>query len=296
MDGPEGEYLTDRLTDESIRFIEANPDRPFLLFLSFYTVHTPIQACERHLERFETKAAHLPNQGNPAYIQEHEGFTLVNQVRPDYASMVYAMDENVGRLLQKLKETGLEENTVIIFTSDNGGLSTLPENRNPPTSVKPLRAGKGWCYEGGIRVPLIIKAPGTTSPGSITDVPVISHDFYPTMLSLAGFSPMPEQHQDGLNLLPLLQGKTSLEREALIWHYPHYHGSTWTPGAAIRMGDWKLIEFYDYGKTELYNLRNDPGEQTDLSAQEPERVKVLKEKLVEMQKETGSKRPLPNDL
>ncbi len=293
-DGPEGEYLTDRLTDESISFIENNKEQPFLLYLSFYTVHTPIQASKRHIEKFEAKAANL-SQSEPELIKEHEGITRINQSRPDYASMLYAMDENVGRLLKKLKEAGLEENTVIIFTSDNGGLSTLPENRNPPTSVKPLRAGKGWCYEGGIRVPLIIKAPDIIRSGTTSDVPVISHDFYPTMLSLAGFSPMPEQHQDGVNLLPLLKGEKSLEREALIWHYPHYHGSTWTPGAAIRMGDWKLIEFYDYGKTELYNLSNDIGEQNDLATTLPDKVKELKEKLLEIQEATEAKLPMEND-
>ena len=294
-DGPEGEYLTDRLTDESIQFIETHKDQPFFLFLSFYTVHTPIQACERHIEKFETKAAHLPNGGKLEYIQEHEGFTLANQVRPDYASMVHVMDENVGKLLQKLEETGLAENTVVIFTSDNGGLSTLPESRIPPTSVKPLRGGKGWCYEGGIRVPLIVKAPGITTAGSTSDVPVISHDFYPTMLALAGLPTKPEQHQDGMNLLPLLKGEKSLEREALFWHFPHYHGSTWAPGAAIRMGEWKLIEFYDYEKTELYNLHNDVGEHTDLSDTHPEKVKELKDKLVELQKETEAKFPTPNE-
>lgn len=294
-DGPEGEYLTDRLTDESIQFIEASQDQPFLLYLSYYTVHTPIQACERHIEKFETKATTLPGGGEPEYVQEHEGYTLVKQVRPDYASMVHAMDENIGRLLQKLEESGKADNTIVIFTSDNGGLSTLPENRIPPTSVKPLRGGKGWCYEGGIRVPLIIKAPGITTAGSTSDVPVISHDFYPTLLALAGFSAMPEQHQDGVNLLPLLEGKQALDREALFWHFPHYHGSTWTPGAAIRMGEWKLIEFYDYAKTELYNLSNDEGEHTDLSEAHPEKVKALKAKLLELQQTTKAKFPTPNE-
>ncbi len=158
-DGPEGEYLTDRLTDESIKFMEENGENPFLLFLSFYTVHTPIQANKDHIGYFQSKKDKLPGGGEPLLEVEHDGSTLTNQANAEYASMVYSMDENVGRLVTYLEQSRLSENTYIIFTSDNGGLSTLPSGRVAPTSVKPLRAGKGWCYEGGIRVPLIIKTP-----------------------------------------------------------------------------------------------------------------------------------------
>lgn len=294
IDGPEGEYLTDRLTDESIRFLEGNHKEPFLLYLSFYTVHTPIQACKRFLEKYEAKADALPEIEGPAFIPEHDGTTRQRQDRPDYATMVHAMDENVGRLLDKLDELKLTGNTVVIFMSDNGGLATLPKNRDAPTANLPLRAGKGWCYEGGIREPFILRAPGVTKPGSIGNMPVISTDFYPTMLELAGIDPMPDQHRDGLSLVPLLKGSDSLNRDALFWHYPHYHGSTWTPGAAVRVGDWKLIEFYDKEKIELYNLKDDIGERHELSQQYPERARELADRLHRWQKDIGALMPVPN--
>ncbi len=290
-DGPEGEYLTDRLTNESIQFLEKNQENPFLLYLSFYTVHTPIQACKRHLERFKKKAEKLPP--GPEDVPEHEGLTKMRQDNPEYASMVYAMDENIGRVLDKLDELNLSDNTVIIFTSDNGGLSTLGR-RGFPTCNLPLRAGKGWCYEGGIREPLIIRAPGITKPGTLCYEPVISMDFYPTMLELAGFPLKPKQHADGLSLVSLLKGGRQLNRNTLHWHYPHYHGSTWKPGAAIRDGDWKLIEFYHYDKVELYNLKKDIGEQNDLSEKYPDKRKELLAKLHQWQKDIGARLPAPN--
>ena len=288
-DGPEGEYLTDRLTDETIRFIESSAGQPFFAYLSFYTVHTPIQANRELIEYYNDKAAKLGL--NKELIDEHQGSTLLEQVRPDYASMVAAMDKNVGKIRDYLAEKGLDKNTYIIFTSDNGGLSTLWPNSFPPTSVKPLRAGKGWCYEGGIRVPLIINGPGLSAGKSST--PVTSTDFYPTILELAGLKPMPEQHVDGLSLVPVLNGG-DLERDAIFWHYPHYHGSTWTPGAAIRMDKWKLVEFYDYEKVELYNLESDIGESTDLSEKEPEKLRELLAALRKLQAETGALFPEDN--
>ena len=205
--------------------------------------------------------------------------------------MVYALDENVGRLMQVLHETGLWDNTVIIFTSDNGGLSTLASSRGAaPTSVKPLRAGKGWLYEGGIRVPLLIKPdqPGCRD-SAVCDVPVSGTDFFPTILDLAGLPSMPELHVDGFSLSPLLEGIPDLSRQEIFWHYPHYHGSAWKPGAAIRQGEWKLIEFHETGKTELYNLAGDPGEENDLSEDHPEIVSSLQQRLHALQKETGAK-------
>jgi arylsulfatase A-like enzyme len=292
-DGPQDEYLTDRLTDESIAFLRENSEKPFLLFLSFYTVHTPIQACRRHEQRFTEKAKSLPVLSEPKERREHDGVTKLHQNLPDYATMVYAMDENIGRLLGALKDEGLDENTVVIFTSDNGGLSTL-KNHGYPTSNVPLRAGKGWCYEGGIRVPLIIRAPYVVEKGSVCFEPVVSMDFFPTMLELAEKPLSPLDHMDGLSLTPLFRGESQLSRDALYWHYPHYHGSTWTPGAAIRQRDWKLIEFYDYGKVELYNLKDDLGEQNDIASSMPQKADEMLDRLHMWQHELGAKMPMLN--
>jgi len=273
-DGPKGEYLTDRLTDETVRFLERHKDEPFLAYVSFYTVHTPIQACKRHAAKFDAKRAKLPPLKGPAQRREHDGWTKMRQDNAAYATMVHAMDENVGRLLAALDRLGLADHTVVIFTSDNGGRSTLHRSGNPTCNL-PLRAGKGWCYEGGIRVPLIIRAPGVTKAGATCPVAVNSADFYPTVLELAGLPLSPAQHADGVSVLPLLTGGTGLDREFIVWHYPHYHGSAWTPGSAIRAGDWKLIKFYDKQKVELYNLRDDIGERNELSRKHPEKVKQL---------------------
>ncbi len=292
-DGPEGEYLPDRLTSESLAFIDENRNEPFLLFLSFYTVHTPIQASKRHLAKYEAKQATLPNDGKMKFAPEGDGQTLLEQVRPDYASMMEAMDENVGRLLQKLKDEGLWENTIIIFTSDNGGLTTLPENRTPPTAVPPLRAGKGWCYEGGIRVPLLVRVPGINQGGMVSEVPVISHDFYPTLVNALELNVKQDVDFDGVDISPALRQK-SLQRETLFWHYPHYHGSTWTPGAAIRQGDWKLVVRYENKHSELYNLAEDVGEQNDLSADFPAKKRELEKLLLEKQRAMGASLPERN--
>ncbi|HOF40487.1 MAG TPA: sulfatase [Candidatus Hydrogenedentes bacterium] len=292
-DGPEGEYLTDRLTDESIRFLESAKDDPFLLYLSFYTVHTPIQACTRHLAHFTEKAAALPEPEGPVFLEVPGGTTRMRQDRPDYASMVRAMDENVGRLLDALDTLGLADNTIVIFTSDNGGLTT-DGGYDAPTSSGPLRAGKGFCYEGGIRVPQIIRVPGRTAAGSVCDVPVASADFYPTLLELSGIALPDDEPRDGMSFASLLGGGPSPEREALFWHYPHYHGACWRPGAAVRAGDWKLVEFYEDERAELYNLRDDLGEQHDLSAAMPEKTRELREKLHAWQRRVGAQMPVPN--
>ena len=291
-DGPTGEYLTDRLADESLRFIQSAGDEPFFLYLAFYTVHTPIQANRKYIDHFINKKRELGEDGKPVLADEHEGSTLINQVNAPYATMVHSMDENVGRIINYLNDSGLSDNTYIIFTSDNGGLSTLRKGRTAPTSVRPLRAGKGWCYEGGIRVPLIIAGPGISHNKS--DVPVISTDFFPTLLDIAGIPLMPDKHIDGINLLPLITENKAPSREAVFWHFPHYHGSQWTPGAAIRKGNWKLIEFYHYEKTELYNLADDIGETTDLSEIYPEKTAELKDLLRQMQEATGALFPQNN--
>ena len=205
--------------------------------------------------------------------------------------MAKSMDENIGRILDALHAKGLDDNTVVIFTPDNGGLSTMASPG--PTSVLPLRGGKGWCYEGGIRVPLIIKAPGVSQEGLVSDTPAISMDFFPTMLELAGLKARPRLHKDGVSLVDATQNKP-IDRDTLYWHYPHYHGSTWKPGAAIRVGDWKAIQFYHYDKAELYNLKNDLGEQNDLSSEHPEKLKELLGKLAQIQKKTAAKLPVAN--
>jgi len=275
--GPEGEYLTDRLTDESIAFIESSGKDPFFLYLAYYTVHTPIMGCDKYDNLYQEKSLRLTNRGKVQTRQEHTGLTRINQTSPKYAAMVRSLDTNVGRLLRKLEDSGQMDNTIIVFTSDNGGLTTT--RRPGPTSVVPLRAGKGWCYEGGIRVPLLISFPGMHHAGETTDFPVISMDFYPTLLELAGIDQDREQHMDGISLVPYLEDPGKTDERVLLWHYPHYHGSTWTPGSAIRENNWKLIEFYESGRLELYDLGKDLEENNDLSGKYPDIASRLNARL-----------------
>ena len=193
-----------------------------------------------------------------------------------------------------LTKLNLAENTIIILMSDNGGLSTLPGRRNAPTANVPLRAGKGWLYEGGIRVPMIIKWPGVVKPASTSNVPVTSTDFYPTILEMADLPLNPKQHVDGVSLVPLLQGGRSLPRNAIFWHYPHYHGSGSQPSAAVRAGNYKLIEFYEENQIELYNLKNDLAEKQNLAEKLPRKVTELKILLQNFHKATGAKLPIQN--
>ena len=289
LDGPDGEYLTDRLTDESISFLDGVGQDPFFLMLSYYTVHTPIQASEKHLTKFEKKLSMMPDSTIQTR-EEGKGVTVLNQLDPAYASMVYAMDENIGRLISKLKAMGIYDSSTLIFTSDNGGLSTLEKryNKNAPTAVTPLRGGKGWLYEGGIRVPLLIKPAMVSVTATEINEPVIGHDLLPTICSLTD-TPLPEGVViDGFNLTPLMNGSDALDREYLYWHYPHYHGSAWTPGAAIRKGNWKVIEFYDE-RVELYNLKNDISESTEVSIKQPLELLDLRMKLMNLQKEMHAK-------
>ena len=284
------EYLTERLTEESSRFLEKrDSDKPFLIYLSYYNIHTPIQAYRKHIDHYHKKAEKF--SGTTPTKKEHSGQTRMRQDNPALASMVSAVDDSVGTLLAKLDELGLSENTVIIFFSDNGGLST--KQKMGPGSNSPLRAGKGWLYEGGVREPTIIRAPGVTQPGSVSNQPIVSMDFFPTMLELAGLPPKPDLHADGRSLLPELKGKKGKPRP-LYWHYPHYHGSTWRPGASIRDGDWKLIKFYDHEKVELYNLKEDPSESKNLAKQNSKIAKDLEHKLVAWQKRMNAKLPMPN--
>jgi len=282
-DGPEGEYLTDRLTSESISFIE-NHDKsqPFVLFLSFYNVHTPIQPNLKHVNYFKEKLDSMDD--NKVRVREEgEAISLLNQVNHNYASMVYAMDENVGRLINSLKENNLYNDALIIFTSDNGGLSTL--RRVAPTSVFPLRAGKGWLYEGGIRIPQLIKTPGNSKNIKIEDV-TVSYDLFPTILDYAGLNS--EKEIDGKSLMPILEGESKMDREDVFWHFPHYHGSLWKPGSAIRHGDWKLVQHFESNTVELYNLKNDIGEMDDLSSKFPKKTQDLLNRLNNLREDTNA--------
>ncbi|MDX1283812.1 MAG: sulfatase [Draconibacterium sp.] len=287
--GPEGEYLPDRLTNESINFISDNKENPFLLYLAFYTVHTPIQASKKHIEKYQQKRDAL-NLDTVPHKKEGDGWTKMIQENAAFASMVEAMDENVGRILTALEAQGLDENTWVIFTSDNGGLSTL-RRKNAPTNNGPLRAGKGWCYEGGIRVPLIIKGPEVSGPGRIAEQPAVSMDYFTTILNLANVE---HEKNDGENLLPVLTENKSLNRDELFWHFPHYHGSTWKPGSALRKGDWKLVVHYEDERTELFNLAEDPGEINNISEENPEKTDELRAILDMKLADTDAKFPVPN--
>ncbi len=288
-DGPEGEYLPLRLARETSAFIQQDSDAPFLAFLSLYSVHTPLQARRARISYYRRKARALHDERT---MWGEEGDRRVRPVQDHavYAAMVEAMDEAVGMVLDAIDAAGVADNTLVIFTSDNGGLST---SEGHPTSNRPLRAGKGWLYEGGIRVPLILRGPGVQA-GGVCRVPVTSTDFFPTLLSLAGMPPQPVQHPDGIDLTPVLSGAPTLKRDALFWHYPHYGNQGGSPGAAIRMGDWKLIEFFEDGRVELYNLREDIGEQHDLSTSHPEKVAELRARLKTWQQAVDARFPIPN--
>ncbi len=288
-DGPPGEHLPDRLASETVKFIEAHRQQPFLAYLSFYSVHTPLMARADLEAKYENK-----RQMAPAESWGREGGRTVRMVQNHavYAGMVEAMDAAVGKILDYLDRSSLAERTVVVFMSDNGGLST---SEGHPTSNLPLRAGKGWLYEGGIREPMIIRAPGIGTSGSTCNVPVISTDFYPTLLDLAGLPRRPGQHRDGISLLPLLRGPAAtLARESLYWHFPHYGNQGGLPGAAIRQGPYKLIEYYEDQRTELFRLDVDPSEQYNLAAQEPVRVEMMRRQLHQWIQETGAKAPAPN--
>ena len=261
-DGPGGEYLTDRLVSESIRLLEGyarEPERPFFLYHAFYTVHMPLQAKAELKQRYEDKANRAPD---PRWKNT------------TYAAMVHCLDENVGRLRAALDRLKLASNTIVVFTSDNGGV-----DYSHVTSNYPLRSGKGRYYEGGIRVPLIVSSPRTVPTPPRSDEPVISNDFFPTLLDMTGLPLRPTQHQDGRSFAPLLDRRALTPRDALLWHYPHYHGSGETPGSTIRVGDLKLVRHYESGSRELFDLRRDIGEATDLAPSRPDTVKQLDARL-----------------
>ncbi len=280
--GPPGEHLPARLARETAEFIEKHQEGPFLAYLAFYSVHTPLMAPKDLVRKYEAKAERLGLVGQEAFAPEEQvwesGERKVRtlQAHATYAAMMESMDTAVGRVLDKLDELGLTKSTAVFFMSDNGGLST---SEGSPTSNLPLRGGKGWLYEGGIREPFLIRWPGVTPPNSQCDVPVISTDFYPTILEVAGQPLRSENHLDGQSLVPLLRGGEQLDRDDLYWHYPHYSNQGGFPGGAIRSGDWKLIERYEDGRVHLYNLQDDIGERNDVATQHPDRVTQMRERL-----------------
>lgn len=292
-DGPKDEYLTDRLTDEVIQFVDANKDAPFFAYLSFYTVHLPMQGKPEKVKKYTQKFSERFTD-EESFSQDGGTFYKHRQNKPQYAAMIESMDENVGRLLQCLEKNGLTENTIIVFTSDNGGMATSNAMEQIPTSNLPLRAGKGYLYEGGIREPFIIKWPKRIPEGSSSHFPVTSTDLYPTLLDIAGMDRVPHQHKDGISLKPILEGKNQTTRP-IFWHYPHYSGGLGgRPSGAVRLGDYKLIEFYEDMNVELYDVRKDIGEQNDLSKAAPEKVKELVDLLHQWRNEVGAQMPHPN--
>jgi arylsulfatase A-like enzyme len=342
--GPKGEYLTDRLTDEALKWVSENKDHPFFLYLAHFAVHDPIQGrpdlvakYEQEMSRATFRGAPYVLEGNPddsapfsaealnGLLQDkrYRGFSLLphrtvkirqHQDNPEFAGMVQSMDESLGRVLARLKQLKLEDRTIVIFFSDNGGMSAanfgnpnrrIPKanlNKNYSTSNLPLRGGKGWLYEGGIRVPLIVfnpKQPPVPQGGSVCDVPVISTDFYATILDMLGLKSAQTQPNgiDGMSFLPLLNGgkDAKIEKRALYWHWPHYsnHGAQ-SPGGAIRRGDFKLIEYYENNTAQLFNLRTDLQEAHDLSASQPEKTEELRTVLHAWRKSVNAEMPQPN--
>jgi len=295
-DGKPGDYLTDALTDHTIRFIEDKQDSPFFLNFWFYTVHTPLGAKPELLKKYQGKAKKMGlDKKKVSGVSVHDSFADSRQDNPTYAAMVESLDENVGRVLDTLQRLNIRDNTILLFFSDNGGLST-GSSPSSVTSILPNKAGKAWVYEGGIRVPLIIDAPMLKQKGTTLTEPVVSTDFYPTLLDLAGLPLEPKQHLDGISLKPLLdRSKNKLKREALFFHYPHYHHiNSMGPSGAVRMGDYKLVIRYEDSSTELYNLAKDRGELTNLASQSSELVNRMKKKFDQWISQTGSLMPTAN--
>lgn len=272
--GPDGESLTMRLAQETANFIRSQKDKPFFAFLSFYAVHAPIQTTKEKWAKYRNKAEEM---GIAKRGFEMGRFLPIRQVQdnPVYGGLVETMDDAVGIVMNTLDELGLDKNTIVIFTSDNGGVSA---GDNFATSNLPLRGGKGYQYEGGILEPYFIKAPWLDNAGKQCDVPVTGTDFYPTLLELVGVDLKPEEHTDGVSLVPLLTGGTIQERP-LFWHYPHYGNQGGEPSSIIRLGDWKLIHYYEDGREELFNLKMDVEESNNVADENAELVASLSEQL-----------------
>jgi len=278
-DGPPGEYLTDRLTNEALNFIETNKDQPFFLYLPHYAVHTPLQAKAELIEKYKNK------RGSNG------------QNNPKYAAMIESTDQGVGRIMDKLDELGLAENTIVFFFSDNGGVKGI-------TSNQPLRGGKGMLYEGGIREPMSVRWPGVVKPGTTSNTPVIGVDLFPTILEMAGVPVLEGKLLDGESIVPLLKGWGDLNRRAIFWHFPAYlqgkaegardpHFRT-RPAGAVRAGDFKLIEYFEDGALELYNLADDTSEQNNLVDNMPDKAAELHQLMLDWRKEVNA--PVPTEL
>lgn len=299
--GPKGEYLTDRLGDESVSFLDSVGTQPFLLYLSFYTVHNPMQGKDSLMRKYAAKNAQLGHEEEARFRYDAPWIATAPpkgnfrerlvQDHITYASMVESLDQNVGKVLDKLETLGMAENTIVILMSDNGGLAT---SEGSPTTNLPLRAGKGWLYEGGIREPMIIRWPSEAKAKGVIDAPVTSTDFYPTMLEMAGLPLREEQHVDGESLVPLLRGTGNLKRDAIYWHYPHYANQGGLPGAVIRSGDYKLIETFGEDELELYKLTEDIGESKNLAVQMPELRDSLLMQLHQWQQSVAAEGMDPN--
>ncbi len=275
--GKPGDYLTDRLTDKALEIMEQHRERPFFINLWYYSVHTPVEGKPHLIEKYEQK------------IRATEPSTHTN---PHLAAMVESMDQNVGRVLRRLKELELDERTVVVFASDNGGyIGNCKRHPNfPVTNNAPLRSGKGSCYEGGLRIPMIVRGPGL-GQGMDCPTPVVTTDLYRTLLGLAGKTGKTQPSSDGVDLSPLLQDPTThVNRPALYFHYPHYYPTT-TPVTAIRSGDWKLLHYYQDNRSELYHLGRDPGETLDLAQDEPNRVTQMLKAMRQWVKDTGANLP-----
>jgi len=268
--GPPGEFLTDREAAEAVRFMQENRERPFFLYLPHYAVHTPLMGKKEVVEKYRARVQPDAPQNNPTY-----------------AALVESVDDSVGRIVQALDDLKLADRTLVLFTSDNGGLLRSTTNLG-------LRAGKGSAYEGGVRVPLLARWPGVIPRGAVEDTPVITPDHYPTILEAASVKPKAGQVVDGVSLMPLLKGKGKLRREALYWHYPHYHPGGATPYSAVRQGSRKLIEFAEDGHVELYDLNADPEEKRDLAAAMPEEAEKLRRRLSAWREKVGAQMAVPN--
>ena len=285
---PAGQYLADFLTDRAVDFIQRHKDQPFFLYLPHFAVHSPLDAKPELIDKFKPKSP----------VGGHRN--------PTYAAMIASVDESVGRLMAKLDELELAGNTVLIFSSDNGGVGGyaregIGTESNDTTDNAPLRSGKGSLYEGGTREPFIVRWPGVTQPGSTCGVPAIHVDMYPTLLDIAGAKPPAGYTLDGESLAPLFRdARATLKREAIYQHFPGYLGigqGQWrtTPVGLIQAGDWKLMEFFEDGRLELYNLRDDIGEAKNLATQLPDKARELHAKLVAWRKSINAPMPTPND-
>lgn len=328
----EGDYFTDKLTDAALDFIERNQDKPFFVHLEHFAVHDPIQGRPDLVEKYRRKLATMHETEEPDFIlepnpdepplsaeklaaltandelQAHQDarvwWVKQKQDNVEFAGMLEATDESLGRIREKLRALGLEENTIIVFTADNGGMSASNQYRgvNHPREVLdsryassnlPLRGAKGWNYEGGLRVPLIVFWPGQTEAGSTSEAIVTGTDFYPTLLEMMGLPAVPDQHVDGKSFVPALNGE-SYHRGPVFWHFPHYsnHGYQ-SPGGAIRSGNYKLLEYYENGTVQLFDLAEDIGEQNDLSVEMPEVVAKLRRQFQNWREEVDAKMPYP---